>query len=150
MKFRNEIIVDLPLETTIQFWLDDDQWDKWHEGFSSYTLLSGQKHQEGATAELKYAQGKNKFDLKETILCSELPNKIIGLYEHTHMSNNFEVRFEELESDQTKIITITDYFKFNSTSLKLLFGLWPSLLKKQVKKRLLSFKAFAENPDRIN
>jgi 3-hydroxy-3-methylglutaryl CoA synthase len=85
--------------------------------------------------------------LEETILLYKFPFEKKGLYVHKHMTNTQHTVFKDLWSDKTLYASEVDYITFHHFMPKLMFKLFPSLLKKMSMKWMKQFKAFVENND---
>ncbi len=98
----------------------------------------------GTQSRVIYINGKMTIDLKETIVVNNLPDEVTGLYEHEHMVNTMANRFTSLDHTRTRYEAEIDYTKFIGIMPKLMALLMPGVFKKQVQKRLDSFKEFVE------
>ncbi|WP_353778699.1 SRPBCC family protein [Winogradskyella sp. 3972H.M.0a.05] len=140
MKFSCHVDINAPVDKVVDIFMDPDNLEHVQEGFRSKELISGEAGKEGAVSNMVY----EKFDLKETILKSNLPEEFLGLYEHKHMTNTMKVSFEALDDSTTRYHSEIDYTIMKGFILKLLAKLFPGMFKKQVLKWMNLFKDFAE------
>jgi hypothetical protein len=144
MKFTSTTEINAPREKTVKLFLDSSRYKEWQDGFVSIQTLRGKPWEKGTQSLVIYKNGKMTIDLKETILESNLPEVIIGLYEHEHMVNTMVNRFTSIDHAKTQYETEIDYTKFVGAIPKLMALVGARSFQKQVQKRLDSFKNFAE------
>ena len=143
MKYTCKVNIDLPLEKTAALWEDERNFNQWQDGFKSIELLTGIHNTKGATSKIIF-EGKQKMELLETIILSDLPNEKIALYEHIHMINTQKTSFVAINENKTQYISEVEYTKFNGVLIKLMAKLFPGKFKAQSQKWMDQFKAFAE------
>ena len=143
MKFILEIEIKAPLEKVTALWFDDSNLKDWQDNFESIELLTGKENAEGSKNKLTYNSGK--MILEETILLYNYPLEKKGLYEHKHITNTQHSKFNDLGAGTTLYISEVDYIAFHHFMPKLMFKLFPNLLKKMSLKWMRQFKEFAEN-----
>jgi hypothetical protein len=144
MKFTCTTEINAPREKILKLFLDSSRYPEWQDGFISIQTLGGKPWEKGTTSRVIYKNGKMTIDLKETILVSNLPEEVTGLYEHEHMVNTMTNRFTLLGQTRTRYAAEIDYTKFIGVIPKLMALLLPGIFKRQVQKRLDSFKDFVE------
>ncbi len=144
MKYVCKVNINLPLNQTVALWEDESKFEKWQDGFKSIEHLSGIPHTKGAVSKIIF-EDKQKIELLETIIISDLPNKKIALYEHIHMTNTQTTRFNAINSNTTEYISEVEYTKFNGVMIKIIAKLFPKKFKAQSQKWMNQFKEFAEN-----
>lgn len=142
MKYKNEVIIDLPREKVIALFDNPDNLKHWQDGLVSFEHISGTPGEVGAKARLKYLMGKREVILIETVTSKNLPEEFSGTYESKGVWNKVENHFYALDSNTTKWKAITE-FKM-SGFMKILGWLMPGSFKKQTKKMMDAFKHFAE------
>ncbi|WP_298902196.1 SRPBCC family protein [uncultured Psychroserpens sp.] len=143
MKYTCSVEIDLPIDEVVTLWNNENHFKKWQDGFESIEHLEGTPHTAGAKSKITLS-GKQKIELIETIISSNLPKEKLALYEHIHMTNTQSSRFEDLGNSKTLYTSIVEYTKFNGFMIKLMAKLFPSKFKAQSQKWMNQFKAFAE------
>ncbi|WP_456440445.1 SRPBCC family protein [Psychroserpens sp.] len=143
MKYTCKVDIDLPIDKTVALWEDERNFKEWQDGFKSIEHLSGTPNSKGAKSKI-ILQEKRKIELLETVILSDLPNKKIALYEHTHMTNTQTTSFIAINQNKTQYISEVEYTKFNGIMIKLIAKLFPSKFKEQSQKWMNQFKEFAE------
>lgn len=144
MKYTCRIEIQVPIKDVVALWQDEYYFSKWQDGFESITHLSGTPNTKGATARLIF-NGKQRMELKETIIVNNLPNEKKALYVHKHMTNTQTTRFNKINEVTTQYISEVEYMQFNGLFIKLMARLLPNMFKKQSEKWMLQFKTFAES-----
>jgi len=144
MKFTCTTEINAPREKTVKLFLDSSRYKEWQDGFVHIQTLQGKPWEKGTQSQVSYKNGKMTIDLKETIVESNLPEVVTGLYEHEHMVNTMVNRFIAIDPSTTRYESEINYTKFIGTIPKLMALLMPGVFKNQVQKRLDSFKHFAE------
>lgn len=145
MKFECSVLIDRPIDEVIPLWDNEDNLDKWQEGFQHMHHISGNKGDTGAVSMMHYVFRGRPMELKETITLNDLPNAFHGLYEHKDMSNTMKNYFTRPSENQTLWRAELEYIKFNSFLPKMMFKLFPGMAKRQTQKWLDNFKRFAED-----
>lgn len=144
MKFTCASEINAPREKVVKLFLDGSRYKEWQEGFVSIQTISGRPWENGTQSRVIYKNGKMTIDLKESIIVSNLPDVVSGLYEHEHMINTMTNRFIVIDNSRTRYEARIEYTKFIGIIPKLMALLMPGVFKKQVQKRLNSFKDFVE------
>lgn len=145
MKYKCSVEIQKPIQEVIKLWGEEENFNKWQDGFVSIELLEGEKGAIDSKSRILLAQGKRKMELIETIIENNLPEGKTALYEHIHMSNTQKSSFQELEENKTLYSSEVEYIKFNGFMPKVMAKLFPSLFKKQSEKWMKQFKEFAES-----
>ncbi|MBT8302928.1 MAG: SRPBCC family protein [Bacteroidia bacterium] len=143
MKYSTEITLDLPREDVIKKLDNVDNMKHWQRGLVSAEHLEGIPGKVGAKMRLRYKMGKRDMELIETITKQDFPKEFHAYYDTPGVHNIQENYFEELPNGQTKWTSHSE-FQFSSFMMKLMGFLMPGMFKKQSKKYLNDFKAFAE------
>lgn len=144
MKFTCTTEIDLPLQTTVDIFVNRDNLGKWQQGLISDEPISGTPGEVGSKSKLVFNTGKHIIELTETILKRNLPAELSGLYEHKHMVNTMSNRFTVSGENKTKYEADIEYTRFIGLIPKMMALLMPGIFKKQVQKTLDRFKVFAE------
>jgi uncharacterized membrane protein len=150
MKYSCTVEINLPIDKVIALWTNEDHYKHWQDGFQSIEVIEGQAGAIGTKSRILLEQGKRKMELMETIISNQLPEEKKALYEHIHMSNTQLSKFEKINENKTRYISIVEYTQFNGFLPKLMAGLFPKMFKKQSQKWMDQFKVFAENKNESN
>lgn len=143
MKYTIDVEINKPLDKVIELFDNPANLDKWMPGLVSFEPISGTPGQPGAKSKLKFENGKNKFELIETILVRDLPKEFTGTYEAKGMKQHAKNSFIPVSSDKTRFVSEQEYTF--SGFMKVIGFLVPGMIKKQSIKCLDDFKVFAEN-----
>ena len=143
MKYRTEIIIDLPREEFLAKLDEPENMKHWQRGLKGYKYLSGKPGQDGAKMELHYQIGKRELVLIETVLKRDLPDAFHLSYDTKGTHNIQRNYFEDLDGKQTRWISDSE-FEFSGIFMKLMALLMPGAFKKQSRRYAEDFKAFAE------
>ncbi|MGB1003231.1 MAG: SRPBCC family protein [Salibacteraceae bacterium] len=144
MKYVCSCVINAPVQKVTELFLDDSNFSKWQDGFQSLEIISGEKWQVGTRSKIILQQGKMRIELEETILENNLPNMIMGRYEHKHMTNTQKSCFIATVDNKTEYISEVEYTQFNGVIPKLLSMLFPGKFKAQSQKWMNQFKKLAE------
>ena len=144
MQYTKKIIIDLPLEKTVEFMDSLENLKKWQEGLVEAKVILVNFGEKGAKTELKYDFGKRKMTLIETILETDMPRLLIAEYTTKNVYNIQRNTFEATQDGKT-IWTSESEFKFEGLAMKTFGFLIPGAFKKQSLKYMRDFKNFAEN-----
>ena len=145
MNYTCFVEINLPLETVVKLWQDENNYKKWQDGFVSIEHLEGTPDTKGAKSRIMLKQGKRKIELIETIISSNLPSEKKALYEHIHMTNFQTTRFEKIGEIRTRYISEVSYTKFNGFMPKMMALIFPKMFKNQNQKWMNQFKEYAES-----
>ena len=144
MKLNRSIDIHQIIETVTALFADPNNLIKYQDGFIKKELISGSEGENGAISMMYYDQGKNKIELKETVIENNLPHSFEGFYEHEHMDNKMLCTFEALNKEVTQYRIDIDYVRM-SFMPKLMSFIFPGMFSKQVMKWMENFKRFAED-----
>jgi Polyketide cyclase / dehydrase and lipid transport len=140
--FTNEIVVNRPLADVIRLFDNAENMKRWMPELVSYEHLSGAPGQPGATTKLVYKMGKGTCDMIETITVRDLPREFTGTYETKGVFNVVKNSFEDRGSSTLWINE--NEFRF-SGFMKVIAFFCKGMFRKQSRKFLENFKAFAES-----
>jgi len=140
MKFNCEVSISLPKLKVVELWKDEKNLVHWQDDFVGIDLISGEKATVGSQYLIRY----KKLELKETLLEYNMPDSMLGLYEHKMMSNTMKNTFSVINENQTLWKAEIEYTQIKGF-MKIISKLFPSLFKKQTQKWLNQFKQFAES-----
>ena len=143
MKYSSTVIIDLPREKVLELFDNSENMFKWQEGLQSFDHVSGEAGTEGAVSKMRYKSKKRELELQETIMKKNLPEHFNFLYEAKGVQNWNDNHFEAISEGQTKW-TQSNVFKTKGM-IKVFATLMPGMFKKQTRKAMNDFKAFAEN-----
>lgn len=144
MKYTCTIEINLPLRRTAELWNDETHFSQWQDDFLSIELISGKKDAVGAKSRILF-DGKQKMELIETIITSNLPREKKASYDHIHMSNTQHTEFKAINSNTTLFTSTVEYTQFNKLMIRIFAKLFPKVFKKQSERWMSQFKTFAEN-----
>jgi hypothetical protein len=143
MKYKCEVVIDLPRAKTIELFDDSDNLKKWMIDLESFEHVSGNPGQPGAESYLIFNQNGRKLEMTETITSRNFPDEFSGIYETKGVKNIAVNRFLTEGTEQTRWIAEHE-FQFNGI-MKLMGLLMRSAFPKQTQKFMMSFKEFAED-----
>ncbi len=143
MKFKQEIIIQQPIEKVIELFNDAENLKKWMPGLVSFEHLNGNPGEVGAQSKLIFKMGKRNIEMIETIEVSNLPHELSGTYHAGGVFNRVKNFFEPIDSNNTLYQTENE-FQFKGF-MKIIAFLMPGAFKKQSFKYMTDFKEFAEN-----
>ena len=142
MKYTVSTIINKPVNEVVELFDNEENMFKWMEGLQSVELLSGEKGKKGAKSKMKFITGKRELEMVETILESNLPERMVTAYAAKGVNNIIFTKMEA-QGDKTNYIAEQE-FKFKGM-MKLMGWLMPGAFKKQSLKYLEDFKKFAES-----
>ena len=144
MKYKCEIVINLPITDVVELWSNETYFKHWQDGFQSIEIIEGEAGEIGAKSKILLQQGKRKMVLMETIISNKLPVEKKALYEHSHMTNTQTTKFKELDHNSTLYVSEVEYTKFNGIVPKMMALFFAGMFKKQSEKWMKQFKDFAE------
>jgi len=144
MKYTIEVQVDLSREKFIEKMDNPANLRHWQKGLVGYTTLSDYQGDEGAKMELRYKMGSRDMILVETIIKNNLPHEFHATYDTKGVHNIQKNYFKDIDGHSTLWISETE-FQFSGFMMKTMGFLMPGAFKKQSKKYMQDFKAFAED-----
>lgn len=143
MKYTVDVVVDKPVDEVITLFDSADNLLKWMEGLEKFEHLEGTPGEVGAKSKLYFKMGNRDIEMIETITVKNLPEEFGGTYEADGVFNTNIMNFKSTGSNQTRVSMDTE-FQMESIMMKLMAFFMPGMFKKQSKKNLEAFKAFAE------
>jgi len=149
MKFSCYVDIDVQRDRLVELFDNPENLKHWQDGFISFEHLNGHPGHPGSQSKMIYKIGKRGMELIETIKVYNLPEEFTALYEFKEGANTMTVSFEDLGYGKTRYHSEVEYIQMNSFMMKMMSVLMPGMFKKQVKKWMDQFKAFAENGDSI-
>jgi uncharacterized membrane protein len=143
MKYKTELIIDLPRDRVIDLFDSSENLPKWQPGLQSFEHIDGDPGQPGAKSRLLYDMGNRKVEMVETVEKRNLPDEFSGTYEADGVWNWVSNRFYEEGQDKTRWEIETE-FKFSGLMRILSFFMRGSF-PKQTLETMEHFKRFAES-----
>jgi len=142
MKFHIEMVVDISFAKLIELFEDPNNLKKWQPNVISFTPLTGEIGQPGATSRIRYNLLVKEIEMKETIITRNLPQEFVLRYDSDGVSNTVSNNFKEIAPNKTRWIMENNFQfsgikKFAALALKGVF-------KKQTEWTMERFKKFAE------
>ena len=139
-----ELELEVPLETAVALFDNEDNLKKWQPHLISVEHLSGRPGQPGAKTMLKYKMGGREIEMLETLVEHDLPDKFAGIYETAGLSTAMEHRFHKID-DRRTMWTVTADPTPSTFFMKLMSWLMPGMCAKETLKFMRQFKDFAES-----
>ena len=144
MKYKEDIIVDRPLEEVVALFDNPSHYPEWMDGLLEFEVLEGDANQPASKSRFKFKMGKREIEMTERITNRDLPKDITREYNSKGVFNIQSTGFEDAGNGQTRVITNNE-FRFRGVMMKAMGFLMPGAFKKQSRKILSDFKNFAEN-----
>lgn len=142
MKYQEKIVINLPREEVVDKYSDPDNMKHWQRGFISMKRINGELGNDGSQNLLKYKMGNREIEMTETILYNNLPDEYKATYDAKGVYNLQDNRFLQNAQGNTEWISDNE---FQFTGFMKVFGWFmPGAFKKQSRKYMEDFKAFAE------
>jgi hypothetical protein len=138
-----EITINLPRDRVIELFESRDNLYAWQTGLVSFEHVSGEPGHPGAKSKLVYVNGKQRFELMETITKRDLPLEYNATFESDIGINTIQNRFVPLGPERTKWVSTVQY-EFTGFVLKMMGFLVPGIFRKENLKFMNQFKAFCE------
>jgi hypothetical protein len=142
MKYRCELVVNVPRSKFIELFDDPAKMLKWSPGLQKFEPISGTPGQPGAKSRLVYGMGKREIEMIETVVKRNLPEEFSGTDEAKGVRNIVENHFYD-EGRSTRWVMGTE-FTFTGF-MKLMSIVVPGIFKKESIKHMTAFKNFAES-----
>lgn len=144
MKYTTEVTVARPPAEVLGMLADSRHYNAWMEGLVHMEVLEGEPGMVGTKTQLVHKMGKREIAMLETITKREEPGLLTTTYESDGVWNQALNRFEEGEDGHTRWVMETE---FKCTGIMwLMTTLMPGMFKKQTRKTMEAFRAFAEKP----
>lgn len=143
MRYKKEILIDLPRERVIELFDNPENLAKWQEGLQSFETINGEPGQSGAKSLMLYDLNGRRVEMIETILKRDLPDEFTGTYEAQGVWNWIGNRFFEEGPDKTRWELETE-FKFSGL-MRILALFMRGSFPKQTLGQMTNFKEFAES-----
>lgn len=141
MKYRTEIVIDLPRERVVELMDNSENLMKWQKGLQSFEHLSGEPGQVGATSRMVFDEGGRRIEMIETIQQRDFPDAFVATYEAKGVWNQEHLRFYE-ENGATRWVADHE-FRFSGI-MRLLSLVMGRTFRKQSQQFMDDFKRFAE------
>lgn len=144
-EFTCSVDISSSRDNVIEIWKDPNQLKNWQEGFLGSEHITGGLDEVGSKTKLLYRVkgSKKEFDLIETILINELPNRYVGEYAGPGMVNTMDNQFIALSDNNTRWEARIEYKEIKGF-LKVMAVLMPGMFKKQTQRWLDRFKVLVE------
>ena len=143
MKYSVEVEINAARDRVIELFDSTENLKKWQPTLVSFTHLTGEPGEPGATSELVYKMGKRDYRMTETITVKNLPDEFSAIYEGPGMWNSNQNFFHEVDEQTTRWVANTE-FKGGSFMMKAMLFLMPGNFKKETLKFMNYFKDFVE------
>ena len=143
MRYKTEIIINLPRARVIELFDSFENLKKWQEGLISYEHISGEPGQPGAKTRLLYDMGRRRIEMIETITTRNMPDEFSGTYDASGVHNIVQNYFYA-EGDTTRWVLDSE-FQFHSYMRIMSIFIPNSSFRNQTRESMESFKRYAEN-----
>ena len=143
MRYKTEIIINLPRQRVVELFDSFENLKHWQPGLISHEHISGESGTPGAKTRLLYDMGRRKMEMIETITVRNLPDEFSGTYDASGV-HNIVLNYFYDEGESTRWVLDSD-FQFHSYMRILSLFMPSSMFKKQTRSSMESFKRYAEN-----
>lgn len=143
MKYSHQIQINLARPRVVELITDPENFREWQGGLVKYRTLSGQPGEKGYEAELTFEQRGRPIEMRQRVVESNLPSRILYNFETQGVLNIQENLFEE--NEHGTLWTSINEFRFAGFLMKSIGFIMPGAFKKQSYKFMQDFAAFAEN-----
>lgn len=143
MQYIVDVVINKPVEEVVALFDDPDNLHEWMEGLQSFEHLEGDPGAIGSKSRLRFKMGDRDIEMIETITARNLPDEFSATYETDGVFNTNRIGFVETGAGQTRM-TMNPEFQFTNFPMKIMAFFAPFIFKKQTRKNLEAFKAFAE------
>ncbi len=143
MKYTEEIHINRPVDDVVSLFDSQESLVEWMEGLESFNHIDGMPGEVGARSKLVFKLGKREIEMIETITVRNLPDEFSGTYEADEVLNTLTNRFFKDGEDRTRMVLECE-FEFRNLLMKIMGFIMPWAFRKQTRKNLAAFKAFAE------
>ena len=143
MQYVVDTIINKPVEEVVSLFDSTENLKEWLEGLEKFEHLEGNPGDIGAKSQLTFKMGDKDLVMVETIASKDLPGEFTATYEMEGVFNTIKTTFHETGADQTRM-SMDSSFEFQSFPMKIMAFFAPFIFKKQTRKNLEAFRAFAE------
>ena len=143
MRYKTEVLINLPRARVIELFDSFENLKKWQEGLVSFEHISGDPGQPGAKTRLLYDMGRRRMEMIETIIERNLPDEFSGTYDAPGVHNIVRNYFYD-EGEQTRW-ALDSEFQFRSFMRIMSLFIPGSKFREQTRSSMEAFKRFAEN-----
>lgn len=141
MKYICEVRINRPREEVLKYHYDDHHRFKWQQKFLECQVVKGEAFQKGTKSRLAYKNHEGILEMTETILVSDLPNRLQVMYEASHTVN----LSDDSWIDEGLCTVWRKETVFHLTGLtKWVSLLWLRSFKSNTLKDMTAFKSFVE------
>jgi uncharacterized membrane protein len=148
MKYRCELVINLPRERVIELFDNVEDMYKWQDGLQSFEPISGEPRQPGTKSRMVYDINGRNVTMIETVTANKLPDEFISTYKASGVMNWVHNYFHEEGPDKTRWVMDSE-FKF-SGMMRVLGKVMRSTFPKQTQKTMARFKKFAEENGKLD
>ncbi len=143
MKYKTEVVIDLPRERIIELFDNSENLKKWQPSLIEFKHLEGEAGKTGAKTLLIYDEKGRKSEMTETIIKRDLPDVFVALYEAKGVKNINHNHFH-IEDEKTTRWIMTNEFKFSGL-MSIIALFMRKAFPKQTLESMNIFKEFAES-----
>lgn len=143
MRYKTEVLINLPRARVIELFDSFENLKKWQEGLVSFEHISGAPGQPGAKTRLLYDMGRRRMEMIETIIERNLPDEFSGTYDASGVHNIVRNYFYD-EGERTRW-ALDSEFQFRSFMRIMSLFIPGGKFREQTRSSMEAFKRFAEN-----
>lgn len=141
LKYRTEIVIDLPRERVLELFDDPHNLVEWQPGLESFEHLSGEPGQPGARSRLVFDEDGRTIEMLETITVRNLPDEFSGIYEAKGVKNWITNMFID-EGERTRWVAENE-FQFSGL-MRILAVFIRGSFPRQTEQYMGKFKQYAD------
>ncbi len=142
MRYTLSNTINKPLDVVAAKFTEPDSAMHWMEGLERSEHLSGTPGLTGTKTDFYFIHKGKEMKITETILEQNMPRQIKFAYQSNMGYTEVEMMFEKI-TDNTTRQTNNSYFEMKGF-MKVIGFVFKGMFKKQSKKYLEAFKAYAE------
>lgn len=153
MRYTTSIEIDLPRQKVVQLISDPAHLPKWLRGLVLHEPVNGAYGQVGTTSRVVFRSGKQRMEATETITRLEpaglhaIPSSVVVHYDREIVGEGMWQAQRDRIIDAGPNTTLWESeseFRFDGFLLRLMGRLVPGVFRKESRRHMQDFKAFAE------
>ena len=144
MKYTVGIDIHLPRDRVVALFDDRANYKRWMPGLKSLERVAGVPGEVGSVHRLTFVWGRREMAMTETVLASQLPDRVELAYESPGSRNPSTHRFIALGPELTRYEQDSG-FETDKLMFRIMMRLMPGWFRKHTLMYMNAFKAFAES-----
>lgn len=144
VNYTNEVIINKPIAETWNVMSDESKLSQWIEGYVKSEHISGEKNSVGAVSKVYVLENGEESVMEETITSFKFNNHIGMVFTMDFMDMNYEMNFESLAANKTKVSS-SSIVKGNGLFSKSLIAFMSSAMENQEDENLGNLKRLVES-----